>query len=135
MFKKLMLTAGLWLTSTVAFAQSNADCPLYFPENKLCASVEFTQEPQASLESQFVLKVYESTSTATVPVLVEPAQLKVDLWMNMGHHGHGTSPVTIEKQEVGIFLISEAHFVMPGKWLIRVWINNEKSELTIGVKP
>lgn len=135
MFKNFILTAGLILASITAFAEQSADCPLSFPGSELCASVEFVQAPNQNADSPFVLKVYDQTSTAAAPSLVDPAQLKVDLWMNMGHHGHGTSPVTIEKQEVGTFLISEAYFVMPGKWLIRVWINGEKSEMTVVVKP
>ncbi|MFV8257882.1 serine protease spb1 [Bdellovibrio bacteriovorus] len=135
MFKNFMLAAGLMLASVTASAQQSADCPLSFPGSELCATIEFAQAPNQNTDSPFILKVYDQTSTASVPVLVDPAQLKVDLWMNMGHHGHGTSPVKIEKQEVGTFLISEAYFVMPGKWLIRVWINNEKSEMTVVVKP
>ncbi|MGE9744101.1 serine protease spb1 [Bdellovibrio bacteriovorus] len=135
MFKSFLLVTGLVLASATVSAQQSADCPLYFPGSELCASVEFAQAPTESADSPFVLKVYDHTSTASAPALVDPAQMKVDLWMNMGHHGHGTSPVKIEKQEVGTFLISEAYFVMPGKWLIRVWINGEKSEMTVVVKP
>ncbi|WP_374030443.1 serine protease spb1 [Bdellovibrio bacteriovorus] len=135
MFKKIIFAAGLVLSSGAASAEQSPECPLYFPDSELCASVEFAQAPNQNADSPFVLKVYDQTSTASAPALVDPAQLKVDLWMNMGHHGHGTSPVKIEKQEVGTFLISEAYFVMPGKWLIRVWINGEKSEMTVVVKP
>jgi hypothetical protein len=51
--------------------------------------------------------------------------LKVDLWMNMGRHGHGSSPLKIVKKSDHEFFISKAWFVMRGEWLIRIRVQQE----------
>lgn len=45
-------------------------------------------------------------------------QIEVVLWMPS--MGHGSSPVTVEKVDVGTYRASEVFFTMPGDWEIRV---------------
>lgn len=46
--------------------------------------------------------------------------VKTDLWMQMGSHGHGSSPLKITPSSPGEFDITQAYFVMRGAWQIRV---------------
>ncbi|WP_413568118.1 FixH family protein [Bdellovibrio sp. HCB117] len=129
-----LLIAGL-LFSANARAQAGAACPVYFKTSNVCASVEFTKGPSDSEESQFLVKFYGYASANGEPVMVDPQNLKVDLWMNMGHHGHGSGPVKVVKQDQGIYFVSEAYFVMAGRWQIRLFVNGEKGEFDVDVKP
>ncbi len=52
--------------------------------------------------------------------LSEAKLLKVDLWMQMGQHGHGSSPLKVTPVAPGEFDITKAFFVMRGAWQIRV---------------
>ena len=44
----------------------------------------------------------------------------IDLWMQMGQHGHGSSPLKVTPVSEGQFDITKAYFVMRGAWQIRV---------------
>lgn len=115
-------------------SEHNKLCPVFFPLANICAQVEFTRGPVSDDEAQFLVKFYDHASAHGEHVMVDPAGLKVDLWMNMGHHGHGSSPVKVVKQSTGIYFVSEAYFVMPGRWTIRVFSNNEQAEFPVDVK-
>ncbi len=65
--------------------------------------------------------------------MVDPQDLKIDLWMSMGGHGHGSAPVKIVKQNNGVYYVSEAYFVMPGQWQIRITADSEQSSLMVNV--
>ncbi|UYL08511.1 FixH family protein [Bdellovibrio sp. SKB1291214] len=60
---------------------------------------------------------------------------KVDLWMQMGHHGHGSSPVEIIENANGVYLVTKAWFVMSGKWNVRIdfTLNGQAHHLEIPV--
>jgi hypothetical protein len=49
-----------------------------------------------------------------------PELVKVDLWMKMGTHEHGSSPLQITPTGPLEFDITKAYFVMVGAWQIRV---------------
>lgn len=42
------------------------------------------------------------------------------LWMKMGNHEHGTSPVEVERTSVRCVNLSNLDFLMPGSWQLRV---------------
>lgn len=61
---------------------------------------------------------------------------KVDLWMQMGNHGHGSSPLKVSQTAPQVFDVTEAYFVMRGMWQIRVKFsqNNFEETLILNVK-
>ena len=63
-----------------------------------------------------------TTDTGEAVICSTPAAKVVEakLWMNMGHHGHGSGPTTIAEGENGCYDITRIDFSMPGKWEIRV---------------
>lgn len=88
---------------------------------ELCMSLEWQQGPVVGGESQFKLHLMEkegaSLSGDQIPEVV--------LWMP--HHGHGSSPVqmaeAVDKDGLvmpGHYEVTEAYFVMPGLWEIRI---------------
>lgn len=45
-------------------------------------------------------------------------EIEVELWMSS--MGHGSTPVTIEKLDIGTYRVGEVFFPMTGKWEIRI---------------
>ncbi|WP_413942789.1 FixH family protein [Bdellovibrio sp. HCB-162] len=113
----------------------NTLCPVYFALADVCAEIEFTKGPLSGDESQFLVKFFDHKSAHGEHVMVDPQNIKLDLWMNMGGHGHGSSPVKIVKQSQGVYFVSEAYFVMSGRWNIRFNVDGEQAEFTIDVQP
>lgn len=111
-------------------------CPIYFKTADVCAQVEFTKGPFDGTESQFLVKFFDHKSAHGEHVMVDPQNLKIDLWMYMGNHGgHGSAPVKVVKQDQGVYYVSEVYFVMPGRWNVRFFVNGEQSDLLVDVKP
>lgn len=61
----------------------------------------------------------------------EVSLVKADLWMQMGHHGHGSSPLKITQIAPGHFDVTKAYFVMKGTWQIRVTYAQEGQQETL----
>lgn len=114
----------------------NKLCPVYFALADVCAEVEFTKGPFDGDESQFLVRFFDHKSAHGEHVMVDPQNLKIDLWMNMGNHGgHGSAPVKIVKQAQGVYFVSEAYFVMSGRWSVRFFVDGEQADLIVDVKP
>lgn len=61
----------------------------------------------------------------------EVSLVKADLWMQMGQHGHGSSPLKITQLAPGQFDVTKAYFVMKGTWQIRVTYAQESQQETL----
>ncbi|WP_413584443.1 FixH family protein [Bdellovibrio sp. HCB274] len=106
---------------------SHAQCPLALPNSGLCADVQWSLGPQSPAESEFTLKFWNNTDSSSGP-FVDPANnLSVILWMPS--MGHGSSPVTIEKIETGVYRVRRVFFIMPGDWEIRISLKNGTSAI------
>lgn len=91
---------------------------------KVCA-VYHSDEPFISTqESRFQLFLESSDNK-------EVSLVKADLWMQMGNHGHGSSPLKITQLAPGQFDITKAYFVMKGKWQIRVTYEQDTKQETL----
>jgi len=132
----LFFTLGaLFAVSSAGAVERSTACPIPFSQNNLCADIEFAKGPFNGDESQFIVRFFTAGSAAGERNFVDAQNLKVDLWMNMGHHGHGSSPVKVVHQSTGTYYVSEAYFVMAGRWNIRLFVNGEQSDLLVDVKP
>ena len=133
--KNLFLTSLLLLSacarpdyinpSVINGAQNSAhqSCTLNLAQIGLRASLTWTQGPVSPTESEFILKFWNAeTSTENGPYEDPTSVLSVVLWMPS--MGHGSSPVTIEKLEPGVYRIRRVYFIMPGEWEIRTFLKN-----------
>ncbi|WP_413557373.1 FixH family protein [Bdellovibrio sp. HCB209] len=102
--------------------QPTTSCTLELANSELCASVEWTTGPQSPQESEFILKFWKNTDTPQGPYLDPSSTLSVILWMPS--MGHGSSPVTIEKIQDGVYRVRRVFFIMPGDWEVRVFLKN-----------
>lgn len=97
-------------------------CALELKNSALCASVEWTSGPQSPQESEFILKFWNNTGAVQGPYADPANTLSVILWMPS--MGHGSSPVTIEKIQEGVYRVRRVFFIMPGDWEVRVFLKN-----------
>jgi len=82
---------------------------------KVCAHLGFEQKLNSSTEGQFKAHVMAANGA-------EVQNFKLDLWMEMGPgHGHGSSPVDVAPLARNMFKITNAWFVMPGEWQVRLF--------------
>jgi hypothetical protein len=117
------------LTTPVLAAQSpkagDVSPTVCVEDNSSCAAIQYSTDINSSAEGVFMV-----TINAT-----EVSNFKLDLWMQMGHHGHGSAPVEIKQINPNTFEITNAWFVMPGKWNVRMdyTVQGEAKHLEIPV--
>ncbi|WP_413587235.1 hypothetical protein [Bdellovibrio sp. HCB274] len=94
----------------------------------LCAQLLYKTDVSSETEGQFQVLIQGFDGLAIT-------NFKADLWMQMGHHGHGSSPLDIVENANGVYLVTNAWFVMRGKWDVRLdfVINGQAEHLEIPV--
>lgn len=99
-------------------------------QSAVCAHLGFDQEPNSQDEWKFMLHFQSPTFD---PALLSSVEVK--LWMDMGHHSHGSSPVTLTQKSVDHFLVEEAYFPMSGSWQVKVTYiyDGQKSEIVVPI--
>ena len=63
----------------------------------------------------FTVDVEQAVLCPQEPVTFED----VHLWMQMGEHGHGTSPVRVVETDGLCVIVKQMNFLMAGKWQLR----------------
>ena len=56
-------------------------------------------------------------------VMMDPAQIKVKLWMP--ELGHGSSPTTVTRVQRGVYRVDNMYFTRAGLWEIRIGVQDE----------
>lgn len=106
--------------------QQNGSCPLAFPRHGMCGELVWDQAPNSQDPSFFVLRFWKmNEATSSGPYSNPGLDVFVKLWMPS--MGHGSSPVTLVQARdnggqaiSGVFQGSNAYFIMPGSWEVRV---------------
>lgn len=101
---------ALLTISLNSFAYEGGVCS---QQTALCANISSEVDFTTTSEGRFLLKL-KATEDQTLQLN------KVDLWMQMGHHGHGSSPLKVTQLSHLEYDITKAYFVMKGLWQIRV---------------
>lgn len=83
-------------------------------QKTVCAQLQFLVDLNSSEEASFLAAI-ETADNSPIN------NLKIDLWMSMGGgHGHGSAPVEMADDGVRRVKVTNAWFVMPGTWAIRL---------------
>lgn len=85
---------------------------------KVCADYQTDAPFSTKQEGRFVLTL-------------DAELVKVDLWMQMGSHGHGSSPLKVTPVAPGEYDVTKAFFVMRGAWQIRVTYKKDGVQETL----
>lgn len=109
-------------------------CPIHFAHQNICADIHFLQAPKVGRSSDFHVVFYSLNADGS-KTTVRAENVMVDLWMNMGSHGHGAPPLTHHQHSESTWLLTDVYFVMAGKWQIRVHLNGEPGILEILAQP
>lgn len=110
-----------------------SDCPLKFPKAGYCAELTWDQPPTDQDPASFMLRFWDSAkATRNGPYSDPNGTAFVMLWMPS--MGHGSARVTLVHskdsggQDVpGVFEGSNAIFIMPGDWDVRVQLRQGTS--------
>jgi hypothetical protein len=93
---------------------SVSECPLSFTRTDLCAELAWISYPKGDNGGVLSLKFWPKTQgTKNGPYIEPSAEVSAFLWMP--EHGHGSSPIEIEKA-AGQYELREVYFIMPGRW-------------------
>lgn len=94
--------------------------------------LEWERRPTETDYGSFLVKVGRENRADGSPVLLDvPGTLSVELWMPS--MGHGSSPVTVDKLDVGTFRATDVFFTMPGDWEIRLQLREGASVEQVAV--
>jgi len=121
---------AFWLSATflfsftgLSFAQQNQQ-KVCSQVTDVCVSYSSSTPFVFNKEAQFTLTIQDADNA-------EIQLVKVDLWMEMGNHGHGSSPLKVTPKSSELYEITKAYFVMKGNWQIRVTYKHEDFQETL----
>lgn len=96
------------------------DCGLLFSSEDICLKTNWIDKPS---ESTYGAMELTFTAKNDPSRFIDPVNSPfILLWMPS--MGHGSSPVTLERTDVGRFKATEIFFIMPGPWEIRYQLKN-----------
>jgi hypothetical protein len=107
-----------FITLLISFSANAQTAPVVVngcteSEPIVCAEIVFVNTPNTTDEGEFSLVLNSSNHEVLQNV-------KVDLWMQMGNHGHGSAPLQLTNVADNTYKVENAWFVMTGKWQVRV---------------
>lgn len=95
-----------------------------FAKLGLKVSIAWTKQQSEDESGAFLLKFWRENAADKSPIVQDiQAAVNVRLWMPS--MGHGSSPVTVQRLDVGTYLVEDVFFSMPGDWEIEVDLTNE----------
>lgn len=90
-----------------------------FKVSGLCASFTWKKHQQGKEYGEMIVKVWRPNAADGSMILQDvPGDVAVELFMP--DMGHGSSPVTVQRQDVGTFLATRVYFTMGGDWIVKV---------------
>ena len=99
----------------------------HFSKSKFSFSLSWVVGPVKG-ENKFIVKSWnDELGTLNGPYQDLPNKFHVYLWMP--DMGHGSAPVKLKKTATGEYEVSNAYFIMPGKWEVYFQILNAKDEV------
>lgn len=113
------------------------DCSLTFSSSHLCLNFKWEKKPTEEATGSFIFKTFLQNKLDQTPVQYDLGGLpQVILWMPA--MGHGSSPTTVERIDVGTYRVTGVYFVMPGEWQIRFQVREgevvrDESVLTLSI--
>jgi YtkA-like protein len=113
MFKPLLVSAAL-LLSLPAFAEDGHShtpnvCSTKNPD--VCAHLGIYGTLKSSVANRFIVDILTPGNAAY-------SNLKVVLWMP--DMGHGSSPVSLQDIGSNHYMVTDAWFIMKGKWAVKL---------------
>jgi YtkA-like len=103
-------------------AQKLSACQARFASGH-CAALDWETAPSDSDFGSFLFKTFRPNAGDGSPIEVDlDGTATVVLWMP--GMGHGSSPVTVERLDVGTYRARNVFFVMKGDWEVRIQLKD-----------
>jgi hypothetical protein len=100
-----------------------SDCATKFQKSGYCLTWAWETQPTSSASGALTFKIVRSNVLDDTAVPVDP-DFMPSLLLWMPSMGHGSSPTTVERVDVGSFRAKNVFFVMPGQWQLKFQIKN-----------
>jgi hypothetical protein len=94
-----------------------APCQHSFKDLNLCYDLRWEKLPTEDEAGAFKLHFYSALEKEAA-FFPEDMELEVVLWMPS--MGHGSTPVEISREHLGVFVVQDVYFIMPGEWDIEI---------------
>jgi hypothetical protein len=112
--------------------QTADTCAAYFKSGH-CVSLVWETVPSENTTGAFIFKTLRASEDGTYIAEDIEGTVSVVLWMPS--MGHGSSPVNVERTDVGTYRATNVFFVMPGSWEIRVQLSAGNKILDTAILP
>lgn len=97
-----------------------------FAQGDLFVSFKWIEMPTDEAEGSALIRIWRANLADGSPVPVDPLGLpSAVLWMPSMNHG--SSPVSVERLDIGTFKLNKIYFTMRGDWEVRVQIESSTS--------
>jgi hypothetical protein len=105
------------------------ECTTKFAHSNFCVGMSWEKIPASTSDyGSFIFKIYRQNLADSSPVVLDPAgEVSVQLWMPS--MGHGSSPITVDRLDLGTFRAGKVLFIMPGQWDIRFQIKGSSGDV------
>lgn len=114
--------------------QKASDCQVRFKASGYCLAWKWEELPTTTKAGSLVFKVYRGNAYDDTPVetdfLVLPSLV---LWMPS--MGHGSSPTTLTKLDIGTYRVTNVFFIMPGEWEMQFQVKDGANLLDEAIVP
>lgn len=98
--------------------QGARDCPLRFRSSGYCLAWKWETLPTSRQPGALIFKIYRGNLYDDSPVETD-LEVMPSLILWMPSMGHGSSPTTVIRIDVGTYRASNVFFIMPGEWELR----------------
>lgn len=109
-----------------------SSCSLRFVKSSLCASLVWDVHPSEEKLGEFLIRFWDLQSASESGPYIDPS-LKIDVKLWMPEHGHGSSPVKMEREKdaagqviPGVYRVKNVYFSMPGHWQVQIRMMDRK---------
>lgn len=93
-----------------------------FSQSDIQVQIQWKNNPTEKNENELILKFLNKSNSSAIDLNYN---LAVSLWMPS--MGHGSSPVKIEKLDIGVYRVSRIYFIMPGEWDLRIQLKDNST--------
>lgn len=105
-----------------------ADCSLRFNNSHHCLSWYWEKKPVGTGVGSMIFKIYRTNLFDGTAILLDPPRLPL-LQLRMEEMGHGSTPNTVVRLDVGTFRATNVRFIMIGEWTLKFQIKDGETLL------
>jgi len=115
-------------SGSVSGQELQADCSIQFQNSKICLMWRWESQPTNTVMGSLILKTYRLNQLDQTAVETDMTSIP-DLILWMPSMGHGSSPTSSERIDVGTYRMNNVFFIMPGDWDLKFQIHSNSEKI------